>query len=230
MASADELKKMAALKAIEKIKDGMIVGLGTGSTAAHAVRGLAERIEKESLTISAIPTSERTRELAEELGITLITLEQCDVIDLTIDGADEVDDDFQLIKGGGGALLREKIVAAASKRFIVIVDARKRVTKLGSFPLPVEVVPFGKKVVSRQIRQVGGIPQLRRSADGEPFVTDEGNYILDCQFGAINDPRALAATISQITGVVEHGLFIDMVDAVIVGRDEGIEVLDPLDL
>ena len=207
MASVDyeREKRSAAAKSVEYVEDGMTIGLGTGSTAAYAIAMLGERV-RAGLSVRAVPTSERTRELAEERGIPLVTLEQVTRLDLTIDGADEVDPDLQLIKGGGGALLHEKIVASASDRLVIIADSKKMVTKLGRFALPVEVVPSAWKVLTEKTSAVGCMPKLRRRADGrEVFVTDERNYLLDCAFGAIEDHRGLASTLASLPGVVEHG-------------------------
>jgi ribose 5-phosphate isomerase A len=197
----------------------MVVGLGTGSTACFAIRKLGERVAR-GLSIRGVPTSRQSAELAETAGIPLTDLSAVDRIDLTIDGADEVDPAFCLIKGGGGALLREKIVASASQTEIVVVDASKVKDCLGSFPLPVEVTPFGWPSVSRRLAALGCVPVLR-GAGGEPFVTDNGNYILDCPFGRIDAPGDLENRILHIPGVVECGLFVGLVHRVLIGRDDG---------
>jgi ribose 5-phosphate isomerase A len=176
--------------------------------------------------VCAVPTSEASRKLAQQAGITLVDFDRVTQLDLTIDGADETDADLNLIKGGGGALLREKIVASLSRRVVIIVDAGKRVEHLGVFPLPVEVVQFAWRPIAERIGRIGGVPRLRRADGGEPFVTDEGNYILDCAFGAIDQPRALAETLNGMPGVMEHGLFVDLADVVIVGQESEVLVLE----
>ncbi|MBV9574370.1 MAG: ribose-5-phosphate isomerase RpiA, partial [Acidobacteriales bacterium] len=203
----DEEKENAARASLGFVCEGDVVGLGTGSTAAYAVRLLAERV-RNGLNIRGIPTSSRTAELAGSLNIPLITLDDVQEIDVTIDGADEVDPQLQLIKGGGGALLREKIVASASRQVVIIADSSKRVAVLGKFPLPVEVVSFARALVAKRIEVLGAAVKLRTDGSGRPFVTDEGHSILDCTFGQISDPPSLANQLSNIPGVVEHGLFI----------------------
>jgi ribose 5-phosphate isomerase A len=222
-----KLKEAAALRGVEYVRDGMAVGLGTGSTAEFALRGLAERVAG-GLRIVGVPTSEKIAGMARDLGIPLVTLEDRPELDLTIDGADEVLlSTFDVIKGRGGALLREKIVALASKQEILIVDESKVVDRLGEHdPVPVEVVSFGWGRVCRELTALGGDPQLRKSQDGKPYVTDSGNYLLDCHFGTIDNPRALAYLIKAITGVVEHGLFIGIATRVIVAHPEGIQVYE----
>ena len=205
------------------MRDGDVVGLGSGSTAAYAVRFLGERV-RAGLKIRGIPTSVQTQNLAACLGIPLTTLEEVQQIDVTIDGADEFDPELRLIKGGGGALLREKIVASATREEIIIADSSKQVSVLGKFPLPVEVICFAQALVSKKISALGATVQLRKDRVGEPFLTDEGHHILDCHFGQIPDPRALAYTLSEILGVVEHGLFINLADVVLLGK--GSEVLE----
>ncbi len=194
----------------------MTVGLGTGSTAAHAIRSLGKRVG-EGLAVRGIPTSGASAALARAEGIPLVDLNGVERVHLAIDGADEVDRQKRCIKGGGGALLREKIVASAADRLVLIVDSGKTVERLGAFPLPVEVVPFAREQVRRQMLALGASVEVRAGTDG-PFVTDEGNGILDCRFGEIADAAALAARLDAIPGIVEHGLFIDMADDVIVGR------------
>ena len=219
-----EAKKAAAELAIEEIQDGMIVGLGTGSTAYWAIQGLGVRVQN-GLHIQAVATSVASENLAKELGIPLIPFADISEIDVTIDGADEVDHAWHLIKGGGGALLREKIVAFSSKKLIVVVDESKVVERLGAFPLPVEVVKFGCELTMRKLRSLGCEPQVR-VADHQPYVTDNGNYIIDCQFGSIPNPAELHQAINGIPGVVENGLFIGMASQVIVGyRDGSVERL-----
>jgi ribose 5-phosphate isomerase A len=223
----DGARARAAEAALAEVKPGMKLGLGSGRTAEHFVRLLGERV-RAGLDVVGIPTSERTAELARGLGIPLATLDQVPELDLDVDGADEIDPELRLIKGGGGALLREKIVAAASKRMIVLGEASKRVKLLGAFPLPIEVVPFGLAATRRAIdRAVGdllltGQMQLRGSG-GEPFVTDGGHYILDASFGRIPDPEALARALEATPGVVEHGLFLGLASAAIIGRSDGVD-------
>lgn len=203
----------------------MVLGLGTGSTAAHVVRLLGERV-RGGFGVRGVPTSRATQALAESCGIPLLTLEDVVRVDLTIDGADEVDRDLQLIKGGGGALLREKVVASVSDRLVIAVDSTKLVPRLGAFAVPVEVTPFAWKVVAVGLEDAHCRPVLRRGEDGTPFVTDGGNNVLDCAYEKIDDPRGLARHLADIVGVVEHGLFIDMADVVVVGRDDGAEVIE----
>jgi ribose 5-phosphate isomerase A len=224
----DDHKRAAALKALDLVADGMRLGLGTGSTAAMFVEALGERVAG-GLQVTGVPTSEATRRQAEGLGIPLIELDETP-LDLTIDGADEIDRGFNLIKGGGGALLREKIVAASSRRMVVIADASKQVQSLGRFPLPVEIVPFGAASTARRIaeaaRQAGceGELVLRRNGD-EPVVTDNGNWIVDCHFGAIAAPADLAVALAIVPGVVEHGLFVALCSGAIIGGPGGPEAL-----
>jgi ribose 5-phosphate isomerase A len=194
------------------------VGLGSGSTAAFAVRFLADRV-RDGLKITGIPTSLQTQHLAEQLGIPLATLDEHPVIDIDIDGADEIDTKLNLIKGGGGAFLREKVIASVSRRFVVIGDSAKQVKRLGQFPLPVEVIPFAQSLIKAQIERLGARVQLREYAYGNPYVTDEGHHILDCIFGEIADPPALAQELCNIPGIVEHGLFIGMAEMALVGKD-----------
>ena len=215
--SIDKAKQAAAQQALAYVEDGMIVGLGTGSTANYAILGLADRV-RQGLKIRAVATSCESEELARSAGISLI--DEFDSVDLTIDGADEVDPFGDLIKGGGGALTREKIVAAASKREIIVVDASKCVETLGSFPLPVEVLPFGSRFVYRLLSDMGAKPSLRLDANS-PFVTDNGNYILDCSFDRIEDAETLVLEINAIPGVVENGLFVGLTDLIIVGSESG---------
>jgi ribose 5-phosphate isomerase A len=205
------------------VKDGMVLGLGTGSTASHFIKLLGERV-KNGLRVRGIPTSDRSREMAQGLGIPVTTLEEYQEIDVTVDGADEVDPQLRLIKGGGGALLREKIVASATKRQIIVADATKQVKALGKFPLPVEVIKFAQPLVAKRIAALGANVQLRTGVDGKPFITDENNHILDCRFGEIRDPDKLARELSDMPGVVEHGLFIGMASIVLVAK--GSEVIE----
>ena len=217
------LKDLAGRKAVEYVRDGMVVGLGTGSTAAYAIKALGERVA-EGLQIQAISTSEASTQLANQLGIDVQSFEEEPVIDLTIDGADEVDPDLNLIKGLGGALLREKIVAAATTRQIIIVDSSKLVEKLGTrAPLPVEVIPFGWPLAQRHLMEQGIRAELRKnpSAD-EPVETDNGNFILDCSFAhGIDDAASMERRINAIPSVVENGLFVGLADLVIVAQDNG---------
>lgn len=217
----DQEKKAAARASLAFVRDGDIVGLGSGSTAEYAVRLLGERVQA-GLKIRGIPTSQRTTELAQSVGIPLTTLEEFQEIDVTIDGADEIDPELQLIKGGGGALLREKIVASACKRMVVIADSSKRVQILGEFPLPVEVIAFAEPLLSKKIAALGASVKLRQYAYGNPFVTDEGHHILDCHFGEIPDPRALAHQLNAMPGVVEHGLFVDMATIALIGKGDDV--------
>lgn len=215
-------KRQAGEEAVKLVEDGMLVGLGTGSTAYWAIMDIGRRI-KEGLKITAVPTSIRSEELALSLGIPLVPIDGIPPggIDLTIDGADEADNDLNLIKGGGGALLREKIIAAHSKRLVIVADASKEVAKLGRFPLPVEIVPFGFKLTMGRLETLGGHPALRLTQGGEPYVTDNGNYIADCRFGVITDAAALETTLNLIPGVVENGLFVGMAERIVVGREDG---------
>jgi ribose 5-phosphate isomerase A len=226
--TSDDHKRSAALKALDLVRDGMRLGLGTGSTAAMFVEALGERVAG-GLRVTGVPTSQATRAQAERLGIPLVEPDEAE-LDLTVDGADEIDAGFNLIKGGGGALLREKIVAASSRRMIVVADASKRVETLGRFPLPIEIIPFGAASTVRRIaaaaRQVGcdGELVLRRSG-GDTLVTDNGNWIVDCHFGAIHAPADLAVTLAIVPGVVEHGLFIALCSGAIIGGPDGPEML-----
>lgn len=223
----EKAKFVAAKQATEYVESGMKVGLGSGSTAEWLVQCLGEMVREEGLRIKGIPTSKRTRRLAQKVGIEVITLEEAKWLDLTIDGADEYDTDLTLIKGGGGAHLREKIVATSSDRMIVIADASKKVDTLGAFPLPVEVIPFGLPITKALIEEtLSGLDVLGRDVtlrmkDDAPFVTDEGNYILDLHLKRIANPRQLSLVINQVPGVVENGLFIDICDVVIVGHGDG---------
>jgi ribose 5-phosphate isomerase A len=229
--NVDSLKRAAAARAIEFVRPGMRVGLGTGSTAAHFVALLAERV-RAGLDIIAVPTSEATRAHAARLGIVLTTLDETPELDLTVDGADEIAPDLTLIKGGGGALLREKIVATASARMVVIADESKWVSVLGRFPLPVEITPFGATVTQRMVKAaVSGegdaVPApLRRDQNGHAFVTDGGHWLLDAHLRRIADPRALASKLSAIPGVMGHGLFIGLAQAAIVAGPDGVRLIE----
>jgi ribose 5-phosphate isomerase A len=218
-------KKLTGEKAAEYIEDGMIIGLGTGSTAYYAIKKVGEMVRK-GLKVKAVPTSKETAELAAEEGIELIELADVESLDLTIDGADEVDPDFNLIKGGGGALLREKIVASATDKLIIVVDESKMVEHLGAFPLPVEVTPFSWQYTQKMIEKFSCSSEIRKE-DGEIFVTDNGNYILDCDFGKIEDPVKVTVELNKLPGVVENGIFAEMAEIVVVGYNDGhIEVLE----
>jgi ribose 5-phosphate isomerase A len=219
----DQEKEAAARASLKYVKDGQVVGLGTGSTAAYFIKLLGEEVKK-GLRVRGIPTSVRSTELAKSLGIPLTTLDECQEIAVTVDGADEVDPQLRLIKGGGGALLREKIVASATKLEVIVADDSKQVKTLGKFPLPVEVIKFAQALVTKRIAALGADVQLRKDASGNPFLTDENNHILDCRFGAIRDPEALARQLSDMPGVVEHGLFIGMASVVLFAR--GSEIIE----
>ncbi|MFZ4602438.1 MAG: ribose-5-phosphate isomerase RpiA [Caulobacterales bacterium] len=232
--SADDGKIAAARAALDFVEPGMRLGIGTGSTAAHFVRLLGEKV-RAGLVVAGAPTSEATRRLMETHGVPLLDIDAVEDLDLAVDGADEVDADLSLIKGGGGALLREKIVAAAARRFIVIADESKRVSRLGAYPLPVEATPFGigqtARKVGRALRDAGcagDVVSLRMAGPaGKPFVTDGANYILDCAARAIPDAAALAAALKRIPGIVEDGLFVGMAKTLVVGRaDGGVEQVD----
>jgi ribose 5-phosphate isomerase A len=227
----DELKRQAAARALEQVQDGMKLGLGTGSTAKHFVELLGEKV-RGGMRVIGVPTSEATRADAERCGIPLTTLDAIDHLDLTVDGADEIDAALNLIKGGGGALLREKIVAAASDRMIVIADDTKWVDVLGRFPLPVEVIPFGLAATQRAMEGafaqsgVSGQMMVRKGNDGHVFVTDGGHWIVDAHLGRIADPPRLAGLLSLIPGVVEHGLFIGLGTMAVLAGAQGIRVVE----
>jgi len=223
-------KRASAARALDFVRPGMRLGLGTGSTARHFVELLAERV-RDGLAVVGVPTSEATRQDAERLGIPLTTLDETPALDLTVDGADEVAPDLSLIKGGGGALLREKIVAQASARMVVIADESKSVATLGRFPLPIEVVPFGLASTQRAIAAVAaamglsGPIVLRRDKSGHSFVTDGGHWILDAALARIPDPRGLGERLAAIAGVVEHGLFVGLATTVIIAGPSGVRVI-----
>lgn len=234
--SADDFKTRAAMAALELVRPGMKLGLGTGSTSAKFVDLLGARV-KEGLDVIGVPTSKTTRVQAEALGIPLATLDEEPFLDLAIDGADEIDRQLRMIKGGGGALLREKIVAVASERMVVIADSSKLVGTLGTFALPVEVVPFGVRVTRNMIETLAedagcnGEITLRRTTEDEPFITDNGNLILDCAFGEIQHPELLAEIFSLIPGIVDHGLFLGIADIALIGGENGVtEILAPDDV
>jgi ribose 5-phosphate isomerase A len=222
-ADLDMLKRAAALKAVDYVKDGMVVGLGTGSTAKHLVIALGEKV-RAGMTFRGVPTSKETATLARQQGITLIDTENAWVIDVAIDGADQVDPSFNLIKGGGGALLKEKIVAASAKQFIVLVDQTKRVPVLGgTYPLPIEVVPFGWGSTAREIEALTQSRVVLRERNGSPFYTEAGHLILDVHLPRIDNPRELEIALSLTPGVVETGLFVGRTDVLIVGTPAGVE-------
>ena len=229
--TSNDFKRQAAAEALRLVEPGMRLGLGTGSTAAHFVELLGARV-KAGLDVLCVPTSEATRVQAAGLGIPLTTLDETPTLDLTVDGADELDNELRLIKGGGGALLREKIVAAASARLVIIADASKRVATLGAFPLPVEVVRFGHIATRNMIQDLAGEAgcngdiRLRLSPAGAPFITDNGNFILDCAFGAIEDPDMLDEALKMVPGVVENGLFLGLAELAIVAGPGGILTLE----
>jgi ribose 5-phosphate isomerase A len=229
--SADSYKRTAAARAIDFVRSGMRLGLGTGSTAQHFVELLGERV-RAGLDVIAVPTSEATRAQAVRLGIALATLDDVPELDLTVDGADEIAPDLTLIKGGGGALLREKIVAAASARMVVIADESKYVEMLGRFPLPVEITPFGAAATRRAVEAAAaragsaGPAPLRRVRDGHAFVTDGGHWLLDAQLGRIADPLELADRLAAIPGVMEHGLFIGLAQTAILAGPNGVRLLE----
>jgi len=222
----EEMKKAAGIEAAKFIQDGMNIGLGTGSTVRYAIIETGRRIREEGLKVRGIPTSNETAELAKEHGIPLTDFSQVEILDITIDGADEVDEDLNLIKGGGGALLREKIIAANSKRLIVVVDETKLVKNLGTtFPLPVEITPFAWEATFRRFKTFNCEVAIRRTKAGDFYVSDNGNFILDCQFEIIATPELTERFIDVIPGVVEVGLFVKMCDTVIVGTQSGVKIL-----
>jgi len=227
---AEAQKRAAAARALEMVQAGMRLGLGTGSTAKHFVELLGERV-RAGLDVVTVPTSEATRAQAAAAGISLTTLDETPELDLTVDGADEIAPDLTLIKGGGGALLREKIVASASAQMVVIADESKWVSMLGRFPLPIEIAPFGAAATRRAVEAANaeaGCPgpvALRKAKDGQVFVTDGGHWILDAQLQRIPDPRALAALLCKVPGVMEHGLFIGLAQTVILAGPDGVRVV-----
>lgn len=219
-----DMKKAAGDKAAEYVKDGMVLGLGTGSTAYHAVNAVGELV-KGGMKLQAIPTSNATEKQARELGIPLLTIDEVDHIDLAIDGVDEIDPQFNAIKGGGGALYREKVVASLAKEVIWIMDESKPVSAIGAFPLPVEIAKYGAKQAMEKMTEYGFNPVLRIK-DGETFVTDNGNYIADLHLGAPMDIENVVAKLQTIVGVLEHGLFLNMCKCIIVGKTDGVEVVE----
>ena len=233
--STDDWKRQAAEQALDYVQDGMKLGLGTGSTAAKFVELLGARV-RSGLKVVCVPTSEATRAQAAALDIPLTTLDETPALDLTVDGADEIDEELRLIKGGGGALLREKIVAVASDRVVIIADHSKRVDVLGKFPLPLEVVPFGLAATEGLISRLADNSELdseiklRLGTDGKPFVTENGNHILDCAFGSIDDPEGLDDALKLVPGVVESGLFLGIADVGIIAGPKGVEVLSGIEI
>jgi len=225
MADVEHMKQLACQRAAQEVQDGMVLGLGTGSTVYYFLQELG-RMVREGIRLTGVPTSVRTAEIATRLAIPLTTLDDHPHLDLAVDGADEVDAHLNLVKGAGGALLREKIIAASADRFVVVVDAGKVVTQLGArYPLPVEVVPFGHTPAIRVLEGLGARVTLRRGTDGQPWVSDNGNYILDCHFGPIPDPGALQEELLAIPAVVDSGLFLNMTDMAIVGQADGVRLL-----
>ena len=224
-------KRAAAARAVEFVRSGMRLGLGTGSTAKHFVELVGERV-RAGLDLVAVPTSEATRADAERVGIPLTTLDETPELDLTVDGADEIGPDLVLVEGGGGALLREKIVAVASTRMIVIADESKAVATLGRFPLPIEVAPFGYGATEKAVHsaiaglQSPGPLSLRRAKDGHPFVTDGGHWIIDAALGRIDDPVAMARALAAVPGVMEHGLFVGIAQMAIVAGTDGVRIVE----
>ena len=218
-AKIEKEKQLAALAAVTYIQDGQVVGLGSGSTVYYAIQEIGKLVQN-GLQIKAIPTSHKTQFLTESLNIPLIDSNSVDSIDVTIDGADEFNEDLVLIKGGGGALLREKIVASMTRKKIIIADSSKKTDKLGlKFKLPIEVIPFASNLVINQLKELGGIPKIRKQA-GKEFLTDQGNWILDTDFGHIEDPYSLSLSLNEIVGLVCHGIFINLADIIVIGEDE----------
>jgi ribose 5-phosphate isomerase A len=222
----DEAKAEVAKRAVDFVEQGMSVGLGTGTTATMFIRELGKRV-KSGLTIHCVASSDASGDLARSLGMNMVTFSEVPVLDIYVDGADEVGPGLALIKGGGGALLREKIVASAARSFVVVADSTKVVEYLGRFPLPVETVQLATPLVARELRDMGLSPKLRRRADGSPYVTDEGNHIIDCFSGRIENPAGTAARIRHIVGVVEHGIFLNMASLALVAGDDGVQELHP---
>ena len=218
----DAEKEAAARASLKYVRDGQIVGLGSGSTASIAIRLLGERV-RAGMRIRGIPSSIASQALAVQLGIPLMTFEEVQHIDVTIDGADEFDPALNLIKGGGGAMLREKIVAFASRQLVIVTDSSKQVAVLGKFPLPVEVITFAEPLIAKRISDLGAKVIQRQDKSGKTYVTDEGHHILDCHFGQIPNPAALARTLSDMPGIVEHGLFVGMTSVVVMAKSGSVE-------
>ena len=223
MSASDRKKQLVAKRAVEFVQDGMLVGLGTGSTSAFAIIELGNRV-RAGLRITAASSSKASEALARSVGINVVDFATLSRLDLTIDGADEIDTNFHAVKGGGGALLREKVIAAASDKMIAIVDSSKVVSKIGKCKLPVEVLPFAMEWVERSVSALGAAVTRRKTAAGELFVTDQNNFILDLVFGDGYDATKLAAALDAIPGLFEHGLFLDEIDVLVIGRDEDVEV------
>ncbi|MDB6077771.1 MAG: hypothetical protein JWO82_1518 [Akkermansiaceae bacterium] len=226
MSNSDDEKRLAAAAAVAWVKDGMVVGLGTGSTATHAIT-LLGKLCREGLSIRGIPTSSRSAALAWEVGIPLVELERAGQIDVTIDGADEFDPHLNLLKGGGGALLREKIVASCSKKVVIVADSSKQVPVLGKFPLPVEVLPFAAQAIAQRLREEHDIEVVLREGPEGLFLSDQANWIADCHFGAIPDPSALGVYLSSIPGVLGHGLFTGLASVLLVAQDGAVREIYP---
>lgn len=225
----DEAKRNAALEAVKHVKDNFVMGLGSGSTAAYAIKEIGNRIKREKIRVSAVPTSYQAFTLAVKHGIAITTLEEHPTLDLTIDGADQIDDELNLIKGMGGALTREKIVASASKKLVIIADERKKVKVLGesNHPVPIEVIPFATPIVMHKIKEMGGRPFLRESNKKVgPVITDNGNIITDVNFGLVHEPAELNHKLKGIPGVVETGLFVKMADVIYLGERAGVRKLE----
>ena len=225
----DEAKRNAALEAVKHVKNNFVIGLGSGSTAAYAIKEIGNRIKREKIRVSAVPTSYQAFTLAVKHGIAITTLEEHPTLDLTIDGADQIDDELNLIKGMGGALTREKIVASASKKLVIIADERKRVKVLGesNHPVPIEVLPFATPIVMHKIKEMGGRPFLRESNKKVgPVITDNGNIIVDVNFGLVHEPAELNHKLKGIPGVVETGLFVKMADLIYLGERAGVRKLE----
>jgi ribose 5-phosphate isomerase A len=223
----DPAKLRAAEAAAAQVQPGMVVGLGTGTTASAMIRCLGERVERESLRFVGVATSAATATLGRSLGIGLRELDEVDTLDLNLDGADEIDGAFRMVKGHGGALLREKIVASAARRRVAVITADKRVDRLGTkMPIPVEVSPFGLRHIERHLRDLGAVTEVRTVPTGAAFVTDGGHSIIDCHFEQIDDPEALESRLKRVTGVFETGLFIGLCDLVIVGRPDAVELIE----
>ena len=220
---SEQEKRLAAERSLQFVQDGMCLGLGSGSTAAVMLELLGQRV-RDGLQICGVPTSTSSDRLARQAGIPLIGFDKVTALDLTIDGADEADQGLNLIKGGGGALLREKIVASLSRHIVIIVDSQKQVDRLGKFPLPVEVVQFAWQPVARHLADLGAEVVLRLDPAGQPYETDEGNYILDCNFGRIDDPPTLNRVLDAMPGVMEHGLFVNLAHTLIVGHEDHVTV------
>jgi ribose 5-phosphate isomerase A len=222
----DEAKRLVAKRAVEFVEDGMAVGLGTGSTSRMFIEELGAKVKATGIKIRCVASSDASQDLAQSLGLEVVSLAELPELDVYIDGADEVardaDGSLALIKGGGGALLREKIVASSAKKFIVVVDSSKIVEKLGKFPLPIEVIKMALPLVEPKLKELGLNPKQRTAKDGSPYLTDENNYILDCSAGVIENPEETAAEVRNIVGVVEHGLFLGMASMVLIAGDDGV--------